>query len=401
MSYAQRYAPKQLSDIKGQEEAIKQIKTYLELFPKTKHKALLLYGPSGTGKTSSVIAAAQELDLELIETNASDVRNKDQIHATIGAALKQGSLFGRKKILLIDEVDGISGQSDRGGMNALVELITGSKNFIILTCTDPYDNSFSNLRKLCMLVPFEKLSTQILADQLKEICEKEHIAYDESAIKQLARQSGGDMRAALNDLHILSSKKKITAETLEDLGFREQQDTMPNALTKIFKTTDLSVAVQAFERIEEDQDEQFLWLDKNIPLEYTKPQDLARAYESLALADMYRGRIRRWQHWRFMVYINSFLTAGVAGAKDEKNSTFVKYTPTGRLLKIWWANRKQEKKKAIAKKIAPLLHTSSKRAAQSAIPMLQQVYRNNKEKSEQITKHFDFDEEEIAWLRGE
>ncbi len=399
-SLLENYAPKKLKEIVGQENAVKQIHDYLSKYTSGKGKYLLLYGPAGVGKTSSVHAAAQEFDLELIETNASQTRNKDQIHATIGQALKQRSLFGRNKLILIDEVDGIAGQADRGGMQALLELLEKSSYPVVLTCTNPFDNSFSNLRKLCVLVEFVKIPSATVFDYLKKICDKEHFIYDEGALKQLSRQSGGDLRGAINDLGTLAARGKISTSLLEEVGFREQQDSMPSALTKIFKTTDLSVAATAFERVEEEQDEQFLWIDKNLPSEYTKPADLARAYNAMSLADIYRRRIRRWQHWRFMVYINSFLTSGIAGAKDEKYTHFVKYTPTGRLLKIWWANRKQEKKKKIAQKIAPMLHTSSKRVMQSTIPMLQNVYRTDKTTADHMTKYFDFDEEEIAWLKG-
>ena len=399
-NYSTTYAPKNLSEVKGQEDAVKDVRYYIEKFPTTKHKALLLYGPSGTGKTGSAIAAAHDYDLEFVETNASDVLNKEQVNATFGAALKQGSLFGRRKLILIDEVDGISGQEDRGGMQALLELLEKGTYPVILTCTNPFDYSFNNLRKLCTLVAFEKIPVQAIHEHLRYICDKEGISFEEGALKQLARQSGGDMRGALTDLEIASIRGKITAAVLEELGFREQQDSMPNALTKILKTTDPKIAAEAFVRIEEDQDEQFLWLDKNIPAEYTKAEDLARAYDALSIADIYRRRIRRWQHWRFMVYINSFLTAGVACAKDEKDPHFAKYTPTGRLLKIWWANRKQEKKKKIAQKVAARTHTSTKRALQSTVAPLQTIFRKNKEMSGQLTSYFGFDEEEVAWLRG-
>jgi len=46
----------------------------------------------------------------------------------------------------------------------------------------------------------------------------------------------------------------------------------------------------------------------NLPKEYTKAEDLAKAYENLSLADVYFGRIRRWQYYRFYVYIYNLLS---------------------------------------------------------------------------------------------
>ena len=119
-----------------------------------------------------------------------------------------------------------------------------------------------------------------------------------------------------------------------------------------------------------------LWLDANLPEEYARPEDLARAYDALSKADVFQRRIRRWQHWRFLVYINALLTAGVAVAKDKKYEKFVQYKPTGRLLKIWWANQKSMKKKAIAEKIAHKTHSSKKDILKSTMPYLPLMFRD-------------------------
>ena len=77
-------------------------------------KGVILHGAPGTGKTSLAYAIAFELDAEILELNASDLRNKQKVAEIIGPASRQKSLFKKNKILLIDEVDGISAR-DRGG----------------------------------------------------------------------------------------------------------------------------------------------------------------------------------------------------------------------------------------------------------------------------------------------
>src|SRR3989344_970244 len=104
----------------------------------------------------------------------------------------------------------------------------------------------------------------------------------------------------------------------------------------------------------------FLWIDENLPREYDKPDDLAKAYDVLSRADVMYGRISRWQHWRFLSYVSELLTAGIAVSKKEKYSKFVQYQPTQRILKIWIANQKYLKRKAIAQKIAGATHSSVK-----------------------------------------
>ena len=183
------------------------------------------------------------------------------------------------------------------------------------------------------------------------------------------------------------------------MGERNKTDTMINALFKIFKTTDPKVAITAFDTVDEKLDHQLLWLDENLPKEYTNPEDLAKAYDKLSKADVFNRRIRRWQHWRFLIYINALITAGVAVSKKEKYKKYVQYKPTGRLLKLWWAKQKSMKKKAIAQKIAEKMHCSTKDALKNTLPYLQFTFKKNKVFREQFTRELDLSKEEVLWLK--
>ena len=390
-----KYAPKSTTEIVGQDKAIASLKSFVQNYARQKKKAALLHGPAGTGKTSSVHALARELNLELFELNASDFRNKEQISSKLGAAMKQQSLFSKGKLLLVDDIDGLSGAQDRGGLQEILRLIEGSTFPVVLTMLNPYDNKFSSLRSKSEMITFEPVGNGALSTLLLSISKKEKIDLSEEAAKSLSRRSGGDVRAAITDLEILSTLGKITAESLEALGMREKEETIISAVVKIFKTTDPNIAVKAFEYVNEDVNQQLLWLDANLPEEYARPEDLARAYDALSKADVFQRRIRRWQHWRFLVYINALLTAGVAVAKDKKYEKFVQYKPTGRLLKIWWANQKAMKKKAIAEKIAAHTHTSAKEAIKS-MPYYRQILRKDRPLAEMLG----LDAEEIDWVKS-
>ena len=169
------------------------------------------------------------------------------------------------------------------------------------------------------------------------------------------------------------------------------------ALNRIFKTTDLKIAISAFDNVDEDLDEQLLWIDENLPKEYTKPEDLARAYGMLSKADVFSRRIKRWQHYRFLVYINALITAGIASAKGEKYKNLVGYKPTGRILKLWWANQRLAKKKEIAGKIAEKTHSSKKEILKSTMPFLPIMFKN-REMRKDIINYLSLNEEEVEWL---
>ncbi len=396
--WTKKYEPKNSSEIIGQDSAVKAIKEYIANFKSGKTKAIVLYGPPGCGKTSSVYAVARDLDLELIEVNASDFRNKNMINATIGNASQQMSLFMKQKVILVDEIDGLSGQKDRGGVAEITRLIEQTKFPMILTAQNPYDKKFKGLRKKSDLVQFNSLDYKNIHLVLENICKNENINTDENALKGLALRSGGDLRGAIVDLQILSAgTNNISKDMLDELSGRKQTESMLQALVKIFKTTDPSIAIKALDNVDENLDQSFLWIDENLPKEYKKPKDLAKAYLALSKADVYRGRIRRWQHWRFLVYVNTLLTAGIATAKDEKYKEFVQYKPTMRLLRIWQAKMSNAKKKSISQKIAAKTHTSAKEVMNDFGTYRAMFMQTNL--CNDLAEYFEIDKEELKWMR--
>ncbi|MEM4266695.1 MAG: replication factor C large subunit [Candidatus Nanoarchaeia archaeon] len=390
MLWTEKYKPKTTKDIYGHDKALQELKSFVM---QKKKGAVLIYGATGNGKTSAVHALANEMDYELLEVNASDKRNKENINMIVGTSSKQMSLFKKGKVILIDEVDGITGQEDRGGIQALIKIVEETRVPIIITSNDPFSQKISPLRAKCKTIEFATLSYLTIANILRKICENEGIKYDEEVLKDLARRAGGDARAAINDLQILTSMKK-TLENLDELGEREQTESILNALKIIFKSKKAENVLGVIDKTDLDLEEALLWIDENLPREY-QGQDLIDAYEKISRADVFNGRIRRWQHWDFLIYINALLTAGVATSKKDKNGKFVSYKRTGRVLKLWQAKMKNAKRDVIAEKLAAATHTSKKRAIQE-LPYLKLIFK--KGKGEEIAEQLELCNEEIEWL---
>ncbi len=139
MLWVDKHAPKRLSQIAGNGPAVKALQRWFSSWAPG-GKAALLFGPPGVGKTTAAHLLAKEAGAEIIETNASNYRNKKEIDRIVGSAATQRSLFDSsgegKKIILVDEVDGISGRKDYGGVSAISALIKESKYPIILTANN-------------------------------------------------------------------------------------------------------------------------------------------------------------------------------------------------------------------------------------------------------------------------
>lgn len=365
-----------------------KLKDYVANYSKQKKKAILLHGPPGTCKTTAVHALAKDLNLELVEVNASDYRTADEINKKLGNAVSQMSLFGGNKLVFIDEADGVSGQKDRGGVKAIVNIISKSKFPIIIASNDAYDDKLKSLRSKCLLLDFPAVSVPAIVDVTKSVLQAKDLSCDDSVLKSVARRSGGDLRGAIIDASILSLSK----DSVSTLSDRERSESIMQALVKILKSTDPSVALSALDGVDENMDEVILWLDENLPKEY-EGSSLARAYNYLSRADVFRGRIRRWQYWRYLAYVSQLITAGVAVSKDEKKSGFIKYERNARLLKIWMANRKYAKRKAIAAKLGKYCHCSAKKALQF-LPLLKPALL----KSPSLIEELAIDDDELSWL---
>jgi replication factor C large subunit len=140
-------------------------------------------------------------------------------------------------------------------------------------------------------------------------------------------------------------------------------------------------------------DEIYLWLEENIPNEY-KGDDLVKAINLLSKADVFRGRIYRQQHWRFLVYQNFLLSYGISASKKTIKTGFTSYKRPTRILKIWMVNQRNAIKKEIAKKLARFCHISYKRAM-SEFNLLKVIIND-----ENIHNAIGLNEKEIEFLQA-
>jgi len=351
----------------------------------------LVYGPTGSGKTCSVEVIAKDGDYELLEMNASDFRNADKINRIVGENLEQQSLFAKKKLILIDEINGIVGTEDRGGVQALARLLSKNKFPIVLTAEDPWNSKLNVIKKKSELIEFQPVDYLGIAMLLGRICQEEKVEYKEDDLKVIARRVGGDVRAAINDLQIHACNGKLEIEEASN-NERGRESNIVDALKVVLKSNKWDNVLGVYDNVKEDHKEILLWLDQNLPYEYNI-EELNKAYEILSKADVFNRRIMRWQHWRYLVYIYLLLSEGVALSKDDIKKGFVPYKRSSRPLKIWMGNQKNFKGKVMAERLAHKFHTSKKGFIKQDLPYLRLMARHDK------LPDLKFEKEEIEWLK--
>ncbi len=387
MTWVEKYRPKKFEDIKGQDEVVIKIKSFLNSFPRGK-KAIILHGPPGTGKTTLAYVIANELGAEIFELNASDFRNREKLQTILKPAIEQKSLDKKGKIILVDEVDGISGYYDKGGILELLNLIEKTSYPIIMTANDAWSKKLSSLRKKAELVKLKEIDSKIIKDVMLDILRKENLFMHINILKSIAIRVKGDIRAAINDLQTASRMQDPSLITFDE---RNKETDIFNALKMIFKGKPTDDLLRVLDSVNMSIDEIILWAEENIPAEY-QGEELARAFDLLSRTDIFKGRIYKQQYWRFLVYENIFLSYGISASKKSVKTEFTNYKRPTRILKIWLNNQRTAKKKSIAKKYAQYVHVGEKRAM-NEFPTIKQILRNHK-----IRDELKLNDEEINYL---
>ena len=387
-NWIEKYRPEKFSEIVGQDEVIEKVKIYLENFPKVKRKALLLGGGPGIGKTTIVHVFSKELNFEIFELNASDLRSKKSMHEKLKPVIEQTSLFKKNKLILVDEVDGISAV-DRGGLSELISLIEKTTYPIICTANDPWAKKLSPLRKKVEITELKNITPAQTKELLKKLLEIEKREVTPTVLNNIAIKSRGDLRSAINDLEAASSLENPEEILIDE---RNKKKDIFNAMKEIFQDKVNNEMLSIFDKVNMPLDEIILWMEENIPKVYSG-EELANAYQRLAKVDLFKGRIYKQQYWRFLVYENIFLSYGISEAKGNIEKTgFYKYSKPERILKIWLNNQKHGKRKTIAQKYSKLTHVGTKRIMKEwkeVLPIL---------KNPKIQSELKLDADEISYL---
>jgi len=429
--WTEKYRPTSLDQLYGNGKAIRMLQAWASSWTSSMpgKKAVILAGSPGTGKTSAALALAYDMDWGVIELNASDVRNADNINsiATRGALFEtftdSGEFIkareGGRKIIILDEADNlyervssrnaIGGDgrdySDRGGKSAIVQTIKRTQQPIVLIVNDLYAlTKNSTLKKLCQILRFQKIHIASIEKALTRIIRMEGLEVEMEALEIIATRADGDLRAAINDLQALSKLgKRITVETTDGIGFRDNVITMQEALEKIFKGTDVNVRKVAWD-LDETPDSLLTWLDENLPHEYKDPLDLMKGYDALSRADVYLGRVRKRQYYRLWAYANDMMTAGVALAKDREYRHFTKYHFPGWILKMSRTKGMRKSRNELSGKIGALCHTSIRDARMELLPVIQLLFKDSENRdfdfAVSMTDKLALEPGEIAFLLG-
>jgi replication factor C large subunit len=392
--FSDKYFPKNFDEFIGNVEIVEKALKWADNWNNGKEeKPLFFFGPPGIGKTALAYLIAKEKSWQIFEMNSSDLRNKDVIEKVVSSATGNASLFGTKRLILIDEIDSLQAV-DRGGAAAINALLKVAKNPMILTANDLYsDKKLVPFRTSTTTLEFKKINYLSIAKRLREIADKEEIKYDEEAVKLLAKNSGGDFRSTLLDLQSLSPEIKI--KEVEELYPRQRKEKIFPVMTKIFKGHNMWEIKDMADNAEVSNDLLMRWIEENIPRQYDE-EDTAKAFSRLSRADIFQGRIFRRQHYSFLKYLYFLSTVGVSLARSKDYSGWKPFQFPTLLSSLSKSTSTRSLRKEISKKIGEKTHCSIRDGMQD-IPFIQ-ILMENKELTASLVNYFEFEDKEIAFL---
>jgi replication factor C large subunit len=399
--WVEKYRPKKIEDVIGNEEAKATFVEWLKGKRKSKaKKAVLLYGPPGVGKTALVNAAAREFGFTIIEMNASDTRSEKTINAvakpaTSYLALDAFSTQSKGNLLFLDEVDGIAGNEDRGGVGAILEIVEKSLVPVIMAANDPDLDKLRPLKKVCLLIRFQQIRIPLLIALLQKICLLEHVKAEFEALERIAQNSRGDVRSAINDLQSLSEENHVL--TLQDamaLTSRNKDMSMDETLRGYFSAKSVVEAANLLSRSSVDYDEFLMSVSDNLPKRYTDPAELAAAYDFVSQGDVYRGRIGT-ENWHLLKYFYNALSEAAAVA-PESYKPFEFIAPPIRIITLFWTKGKRSTLDTICSKIGAQCHVSRELAKNDLVPYIKSILE--RQKLSPLASWFKLTPEEVDFL---
>lgn len=397
LMWTEKYRPQTLGEIIGNEDAKISFIKWLKKW-KPGEKAVLLHGPPGVGKTTLVQVAAKTFSYDLIEMNASDTRTADKIMRVAGRASSDESLLShiskaKGAIVLFDEVDGIYGREDQGGIGAITTLINESKIPVALVANDVTDMKLREVKNTCTTITFHPVRPTVLLGFLENICEKEKIDCEKEALKIIIDKSGGDVRSAVNDLQSFSEvTHRLKAEDLKNLQVRDKQLSIYSALQNIFLAENPMQARKVVNEVEIDYEMFIQTLHDNLPYQYKDPEDLAAAYNSLSRADIFLGRIKKSRDYGLLRYALEEMSVGVAASRKHDYTPIAYKFPPSKLILLSRIKAERQIRDEISSLIAAKCHVSRSRALTDFLPFLKIIFKTDEVEAQRISSWLNFND---------
>jgi len=365
MMWSEKYRPQSIVDMVGNEEART---AFVEWFAKWKKgtKPLLLVGPPGIGKTTLANLASKQFGYDMIGLNASDIRNKQRIQEMLSPVLGNLSIFG-KQMIFVDEVDGIHGRSDFGGVEGLIKILKEPTVPIILAANSETSDKMKGIKKVVKTIHLKPLPPRLLQLYLQKILKNENAKLGLGSIIKIIINSRGDLRSMINSTQALvTGFEPSTGMSFENLNVED-------GINAFFKANSKDEARIVLYSLRIDPREKINAFYSSVITSNISQIEMEKMLQVLSEADLLYGRIMKTQEWRLLRYLDNIL---LKLYQKDTSIRYTKYNLSWPLLnRLRWDGRSI---KSLANVFAKKMHISKSTFATFYFPFILFCMKNKK-----------------------
>lgn len=315
-----------ISEFVGNENSRKKVVEWLVKWSDGS-KPVLLVGPPGVGKTSFVHALCREFDIDLIELNASDTRNKNLLAQVIYPIFSNASLTGKKFLLFLDEMDGISNREDSGGLDFLLDLFK-EPSIRVVMAANKSNEAIKKISKVSKTITFSPIPPRLSMLYLDKILRLQNSSMKVEDRIAVVRNNFGDIRSLLNAAQVMKAGYTTTKNPVLDIDIEDMinqffsSTTFEDALD-VVQRADISYSDPRFGQSSEDRRKDILAaFFSSIVMSKIDVPTITLLLDRLSDLDVILSRSLVMRNWKIMRYFPLILTKSLF---NESRNKYVRY----------------------------------------------------------------------------
>eukprot|EP00762_Andalucia_godoyi_P000718 ANDGO_05249.mRNA.1 Replication factor C subunit 3 len=313
LPWVEKYRPASLDDVISHQEIISTIK---QMVATDRLPHLLLYGPAGTGKTSTILACARSIpNCQVLELNASDERGIDVVREQIKDFASTKNIFGNNmfKLIVLDEADHLT-QDAQAALRRIIEKYTSNARFCLIC--NFVNKIIPALQSRCTKFRFGPLVDEVIVGRLASIAEVENLKIDASGLQAVSRIGDGDMRKCVNLLQACALAVPANVLITDDIVYSTAGAPHPRDIDEIVNTCLTLSFREAVDRVAQ------IKLDRG-----------------LALVDIVRRCVQHAVEFEFLNAVRAFVIVQLADIEYRLASGTTETVQTSAFVGVWQAAR--------------------------------------------------------------
>ncbi|NAL77404.1 AAA family ATPase [Nitrososphaera sp. AFS] len=404
MMWSEVYRPRTVEQMFGNEDArinvIKWLSKWID-----GARPLLLVGPSGVGKTTLVKLLALKFDYDLVEMNASDTRNKIDLERLILPLFNNKSVSGRKVLLFLDEVDGISGREDLGGLEYLIKIMKESTIPVIMAANTQDNAKIKQLSKVCKTVKFSPVPPRILAIFLDYVLRSHDKKLDVKEKKLVIDRSNGDIRALLNNAQAKVAGYDAVANDVSEIDIATAINGYFSSINSLEAMNYISHANATYSdprfgmSSDERRKDKLNAFFSSIVSSRIRYDSIASLLDVLSKVDLVVGRMAKNRRWSLLRYIDYMIAYGLF---ENSRKLGLKYNQYSMIWPIMAPiSARGQLMKNLLLKFALKTHTSKSIFGSLYLPYLVKIMHDNNIDPRELVVELNLDQKEGEALARE